>query len=162
MITASEMEKINVLSDFSTKQKKKLGLIANKIKCKKGKKVYLSKYRAGRLFVVIKGKVDLRVFDPKDVVGISFGTMGEGALFGGSSLLKPPEYTVTAFCKKDSEFLVIESNDLTDLMAQDYKLGYKLMKKIAQIYFDRYESAKKQIHDMVKVLTLRPLDNLSG
>jgi len=162
MITASEMEKIEVFRVFSAKQIKKLSLIAKKIKYKKGKKVYLSKYRAGRLFVVIKGKVDLRVFDPNEEVGISFGIMGDGALFGGASLLKPQEYTVTAFCKKDCEFLVMESNDLIDLMDRDNELGYKLMKKVAQIYFDRYERAKVQIHDMVKVLTLRPLDNLSG
>ena len=162
MIIASEMEKFEVFSVFTAKQKKKIALIAKKIKFKKGKKIYLSKYRAGRLFVVIKGKVDLRVFDPSDEVGISFGKMGKGELFGGASLLKPQEYTVTAFCNKDSEFLVMESNDLIDLIDRDSELGYKLMKKVAQIYFDRYERAKKQIRDMVNVLTLRPLENLSS
>jgi len=162
MVTASEIKKIEVFSVFSAKQKKKIALIAKKIKYNKGKKVYLSKYRAGRLFVVTKGKVDLRVFDPDDEVNISFGILGAGELFGGSSLLKPQEYTVTAFCKEDSEFLVMESNDLIDLMAKDPELGFKLMKKVAQIYFDRYERAKTQIHDMVKALTLMSFDNISS
>jgi CRP-like cAMP-binding protein len=154
MVTASEMEKMEVFSGFTTKQIKKLSLIAKKVTFKKGKKVYLSKYRAGRLFVVAKGKVELRIFDPTEVVAISFGTLGQGELFGAASLFKPPEYTVTAFCKKDSEFLVMEASDLIDLMEKDKELGFKLMKKVAQVYFDRYERSKKQIQDMVKTMSL--------
>ena len=154
MIITSEMENIETFSTFSAKQKKKIALIAKKTKYKKGKKVYLSKYRAGRLFVVVKGKVDLRLFDPTDEVGISFGIMRSGDLFGAASLLKPQEYTVTALCKKDSEFLVMESNDLIDLMEKDKDLGFKLMKKVAQVYFDRYERSKKQMQAMVKTMSL--------
>jgi CRP-like cAMP-binding protein len=154
MVAIGEIEELGVFSGFNAEHKKRLARIAQKMKYAKGQEVYLSKYRANRIFVLVKGKVDLRIFNSDKVVGVSYGTLNDGQLFGGASLLKPQEYTVTAYCQEDSELLVMESKDLLDLMVTDYELGYKFMKKVAQIYFDRYERAKKQIHEMVKATTL--------
>ena len=154
MATIGEIEELEVFNVFNAEQRKRLSRIAQKVKYAKGQEVYLSKYRANRVFVVVKGKVDLRIFNSDGVVGISFGTLGDGELFGGASLLKPQEYTVTAYCQEDSELLVMESNELLDLMVTDYELGYRFMKKVAQVYFDRYERTKTQMHDMVKAPTL--------
>lgn len=154
MATIGEIEKLEVFNVFNAEQRKRLSRIAQKVKYAKGQEVYLSKYRANSVFVVAKGKVDLRIFNSDGVVGVSFGTLGDGELFGGASLLKPQEYTVTAYCQEDSELLVMESNDLLDLMVTDYELGYRFMKKVAQVYFDRYERTKTQMHDMVKAPTL--------
>lgn len=154
MTTTREMDELEVFNGFDAEQKKRLARIARKVKHTKGQEVYLSKYRANRIFVVVKGKVDLRILNSDQVVGVSFGTLGDGQLFGGASLLKPQEYTVTAYCQEDSELLVMEANDLLDLMVTDYQLGYRFMKKIAQVYFERYERTKTQIHNMVKAPTL--------
>jgi len=154
MATIGELEELEVFNVFNADQKKRLARIAQKVKYAKGQEVYLSKYRANRVFVVVKGRVDLRVFNSDGVVGVRFGVLDDGQLFGGASLLKPQEYTVTAYCQEDSELLVMEANDLLDLMVTDYELGYRFMKKIAQVYFDRYERVKKQIHEMVKATTL--------
>jgi CRP/FNR family cyclic AMP-dependent transcriptional regulator len=154
MTTIHELDELEVFSEFNPEQKKKLSLIARRMNFKKGDEVYLSRYRANRVFVLVEGKVDLRVLNPDGAVGVSFGTLGDGKLFGGSSLLKPQDYTVTALCDEDCELLVMESNALIDLMDQDHELGHKLMKKVAGIYFDRYERTKNQIHEMIKATTL--------
>lgn len=154
MATIKEIEELEAFNGFNAEQKKRLARIAQKINYTKGQAVYLSKYRANRIFFVVKGRVDLRVLNSDGIVGVSFGTLGDGQLFGGASLLKPQAYTVTAHCQADSEFLVIEANDLLDLMVTDYQLGYRFMKKVAQVYFDRYERTKTQLHDMLKAPTL--------
>ena len=154
MATIKEIEGLEVFNGFNAEQKKRLARIAKKAHYTKGQSVYLSKYRANRIFVVVTGRVDLRIFNADEIIGVSFGTLGDGQLFGGASLLKPQAYTVTAYCQEDSEFLVMEANDLLDLMVTDYQLGYRFMKKVAQVYFHRYERTKKQIHTMVKAPTL--------
>lgn len=154
MATIVEIEELKVFNGFNAEQKKRLARIAQKVKYAKGQEIYLSKYRANRIFFVVKGSVDLRVFNPDGVVGVSFGTLDDGQLFGAASLLKPQEYTVTAYCQEDSELLAMEANDLLDLMVTDYELGYRFMKKVAQVYFDRYERTKTQIHNMVIAPTL--------
>ncbi len=154
MATIGELAELEVFNVFNAEQRKRLARIAQKVKYSKGQEVYLSKYRANRIFVVVKGRVNLRIFNPDGVVGVSFGTLDDGQLFGGACLLKPQEYTVTAYCQEDSELLIMEANDLLDLMVTDYQLGYRFMKKVAQVYFDRYERTKTQIHEMVKAPSL--------
>jgi len=150
MVTVKDLEALEVFNGFSSEQKKKLAAICEKKKYEMGKEVYLSKFRASRLFVVVKGKVDLLAEEHDGETGLSLGTLGDGQLFGGASILKLQRYTIAAFCLEDSELLLIESNDLFELIAGDYELGYKLMKKVAGVYLHRYELAKTQLHQMVK------------
>jgi len=154
MLEISELKIFDVFSVFSDQQLHNLSILTEKKEYKQGEKVYLSKYRASRLFVVSKGLVSLRLFESGEQIGLNFGTIDSGNIFGGACFLKPQSYTLTAICLKDSELLVIEVNKLFDLFKKDYEFGYKFMKKIAQIYFDRYEIAKNQIYQMIKTPTL--------
>ena len=112
--------------------------------------IYMSKERAGRIFIVQDGLVSLRLFNPGEEYGLSFGMRERGDLFGGASFLKPQRYSVTAVCLKDTDLFVIEAPQLLDVFEDDAELGYKFMKEIAQIYFDRYLNAEEQLHEMIK------------
>ncbi len=149
MATVNDLEALEVFNGFSSEQKKKIAAICQKKKLKKGDDVYLSRYRASRLFVVTSGRVDLQALDEDKRVGLSLGTLSQGQLFGGASILKLQAYTITAVCLTDAELLVIESDDLFEAIAGDYELGYRIMKKVAEVYLARYETAKKQLYDMV-------------
>lgn len=149
MVPVNELDALDVFNGFSSEQKKKIAAISQKKKLKKGDDVYLSRYRASRLFVVVNGRVDLQVFDDDKLVGLSLGTLSSGQLFGGASILKLQAYTITAICLEDTELLLVESNDLFEAIAEDYELGYRVMKKVAEVYLARYETAKKQLYDMV-------------
>jgi len=160
MVTVNELDALEVFNEFSGEQKKKIAAISRKKKMKKGEDVYLSRYRASRLFVVISGRVDLQAVNEDKMVGVSLGTLSDGQLFGGASILKLQAYTITAVCLADTELLLIESNDLFEAISEDYELGYRIMKKVAEVYLARYETTKKQLHDMVNtpqvVITAQP------
>ena len=106
------------------------------------------------MFVVSKGLVGLRRIDPEDEVGIAFETRESGELFGAASFMHPQHYTLTAVCIEDSEVMAIDADKLSDLCEKDPAVGYKLMLKIAQIYFERYKTAKRNLHDMVRTPTV--------
>ena len=146
MVTVNELDALEVFNEFSSEQKKKIAAISKKKKTKKGGNVYLSQYRASRLFVVINGQVALQVLNSDESVGLTFGTLEGGQLFGGASMLRLQEYTIAATCRMDTELLVMESDDLFDLIAEDYKLGFRIMKKVSEIYLSRYLTAKKQLN----------------
>jgi CRP-like cAMP-binding protein len=63
--------------------------------------------------------------------------------------MQPQEYTLTAVCLEDTEVLAIDSDKLAKMCEQDPLLGYRLMLKIAQIYFERYKTAKRNLYGMV-------------
>jgi hypothetical protein len=59
--------------------------------------------------------------------------------------MKDQIYTLTAVCLEDTELLVIDAGRLSKVCELDFELGYRLMKKVAQLYFDRFEVAKREL-----------------
>jgi len=41
--------------------------------------------------------------------------------------------------------LIIDADKLLELCEINFELGYRLMKKVAQLYFSRYETAKREL-----------------
>ena len=101
-----------------------------------------------------KGIVSLRRFEHGDKVGIAFETRKSGEIFGAASFMHPQHYTLTAVCIEDSEVMAIDADKLSDLCEKDPAVGYKLILKIAQIYFERYKSAKRNLCEMVRTPTI--------
>jgi CRP-like cAMP-binding protein len=145
------MELFDVLSDEHLEE-------VAKITEKKSYKIHDHIYERGNaakhLFVVKKGLVSLRRIDPGDEVGIAFETREPGELFGAASFMKPQEYTLTAVCQEDTEVMAIDADKLFELTEKDPVVGYQLMLKIAQIYFERYKTAKRSLHEMVRTPTV--------
>lgn len=50
--------------------------------------------------------------------------------------------------------MAIDADKLSDLCEKDPVVGYKLMVKIAQVYFERYKTAKRDLHEMVRTPTV--------
>jgi CRP/FNR family transcriptional regulator, cyclic AMP receptor protein len=154
MVDVSELKKFEVFSVFSDKQLQELAKISEKKTYKVNSHVYEHGDRAKYLFVVSKGLVSLRELKPGDQIGIAFEMRERGELFGAACFMKPQQYTLTGVCLEDSEVLAIDADKLYDLCESDAEVGYKLMKKIAMLYFERYKHAKRQLFDMVRAPTI--------
>ena len=154
MVEVSDLKKLELFGTLAEKQLEEIAEITEKKSFKKHSHVYERGNGAKHLFVVNKGLVSLRRIDPGDEVGIAFETREPGELFGVASFMKPQEYTLTAICMEDTEVMAIDADKLFELCEKDPTLGYQLMLKIAQIYFERYKSAKRSLHDVVRTPTV--------
>jgi CRP/FNR family transcriptional regulator, cyclic AMP receptor protein len=154
MVDVSELKKFEMFSVFSDKQLDQLAKMTDKKKYKANAHVYEHGERAKYLFVVTKGLVSLRELKPGDTVGIAFEMRERGELFGAACFMKPQQYTLTGVCMEDSEVLAIDADKLYDLCEADAEVGFKLMKKVAMLYFERYKNAKRQLFEMVKAPTI--------
>lgn len=154
MVKVNELATFYLFSAFSVEQLEELAEITAQKTYKKHTHVYERGDRAKHLFVVSKGLVSLRRLDPGDQVGIAFETREHGDLFGAASFMHPQHYTLTAICLEDTEVLAIDADKLFELCEKDPAVGYKLMLKIAQIYFERYKTAKRSLHDVVRTPTV--------
>jgi len=157
MVGIDELKTLKIFNEFSEKQLEELAKITEKKWYESGSKVYQNGDRAYRLFVVTKGTISLSALISEDQGRIAFEIRECGGLFGCACLMKPRINTLTAVCLEDSEVLVIDADQLIELLEQDPQLGYKFMKKISQIFFERYNVAKREIHAMAKN---RPLEKL--
>ena len=154
MLEASEMAYLKVFDLLSDEQLEEIARITEKKSYKMHDHIYERGNAAKHLSVVKKGLVSLRRIDPGDEVGIAFETREPGGLFGAASFMKPQEYTLTAICLEDTEVMAIGADKLFELCEKDPAIGYELMLKIAQIYFERYKIAKRSLHDMVRTPTV--------
>lgn len=154
MVDVNDLKKAEVFSVFSDKQLKELAQITETKKFKVQSHVYEHGDRAKYLFVVVKGLVSLRELKPGDQVGIGFEMRERGEIFGAACFMRPQNYTLTAVCLEDTELMAMDADKLFDLCQKDTELGYKFMTKVAQLYFERYKVAKRQLHEMVKTPTI--------
>lgn len=154
MVDVSDLKKIEGMAVFSEKQLGDLAGITDKKTYKAKEHIYEHGDRARFMFIVTKGLVSLRQLMPGDEVGIVFEMRERGELFGAACVMKPQQYTLSAVCMEDSEVLAIDADKLFDLCEADPDLGYRFMKKIAQLYFERYKVCKRQLYEMVKAPTV--------
>ena len=154
MVDVSELKRLEVFSVFTDKQLEQVAKITEKKNFKIHSHVYEHGERAKYFFVVCKGLVSLRELKPGDQIGIAFEMRERGECFGAACFMKPQSYTLTGVCLEDSEVLAIDADKLFDLCEADAEMGYKFMKKIAGLYFERYKAAKRQLFEMVRTPTI--------
>lgn len=154
MIKAGILKDLDVFRAFSDVQLDELSKITEKRTFEKGTLVYQRGYRADRIYLVTKGLVGLDKLKPGEKIGISFEHREKGELFGTACFLELQKYSLTAVCLQDSEVVSIDADKFFELCQSDPELGYKFLKKVVQIYFERYQAAKRQIHEMVKTSTI--------
>ena len=147
MVEAKELAKFYLFSILSNEQLEVIAGITDKKTYRKHTHIYERGDRAKHLFVVNRGLVRLRQLEQGDDVGVDFETRKSGELFGAASFMHPRHYTLTAVCIEDSEVMAIEANKLFELCQTDPAVGYRLMLKIAQVYFERYKIAKRSFYE---------------
>ena len=154
MIEVDEIKQLDFFSVFSQEQLEELSKITEKRIYEKGALVYQRGYVANHIYIVTKGLISLNRLEPGEKIGISFEKREQGELFGAACFMEPQEYTLTAVCMADSEVMVLDADKLFEICERDPELGYKFLKEVAQIYFERYKVAKRQVHEMVKTPTI--------
>ena len=154
MTEATELKQFDLFKGFSEKQLSQLAQLTSKKKYGKGQVIYEEGDPAKRIFVVGNGLVSLRRVEPGKLVGIAFENRERGELFGTAAVMQPQEYTLTALCLEDTEVYAIDADKLGKICELDPQLGCKFMSAIAQVYFERYKSAKRQLYQMVQTPTL--------
>jgi len=150
MTAIGDFKKFDFFNAFSEDQLKELAKVTEKKAFKKRAEIYKEGDRANHIFLVTKGWVSLRKIDPEKDIGISFENREKGELFGTACFMKPQEYTLNAICMEESEVLAMNADKLFDLFQKDYEIGYRFLKEIAKVYFERYKSVKRQLYEMVK------------
>ncbi|MFO7554691.1 MAG: cyclic nucleotide-binding domain-containing protein [Desulfobacterales bacterium] len=150
MTDVKDFKNFDFFNAFSEAQLKEIAKVTEKKTFKKGSEIYKEGTRANHIFLVSKGWVSLRKIDPEKDIGISFENREKGELFGTACFMKPQEYTLNAICMEDSEVLAMNADKLFDLFQKDNEIGYRFIKEVAKVYFERYKSVKKQLHEMVK------------
>lgn len=150
MVQTADLKMLDFFKIFSDPQLELIARITEKKAYKAKAHVYEHGDPAKYLFVVSRGVMSLKQIRPDDEVGITFEMREAGEIFGAACLMEPQHYTLTAVCLEDCELLAIDADSLLEHCRKDPELDQKFMRKVAQIYFERYKAAKRQLYEMNK------------
>lgn len=146
MVEVSELKALNLFNTISEEQLLEVARITNKKTYKNNSFIYQQGQPAREFFIVASGLVSLRgLRDEEEELEKAFELCEPGDLLGAASLVNDRVYTLTALCLEDTDIFFLNAGKLLNLCEVDYELGYRLMKKVAEIYFERYETAKREL-----------------
>jgi CRP-like cAMP-binding protein len=140
---------------LTPKEVERLSNVSGVVKLGKGERVYAEGIPASHLFVLLKGKVELRR-PAKGGLSLLVDEVVEGGVFGVSSLTGGERYLLNAQCVEDSEVLKVESQALRRILDENPAIGYAVQRRISQILFKRYVDAMERLRSIVQAVPMGP------
>lgn len=137
-----QLKKFDIFSGMDENDLQKIAGICVVEKLPKGVQVFKTGDPAEYLFMVNKGKIELRfnISYHNMSTEISLDEVFEGNTFGWSALTHPFRYTLSAFTAEDSELVQIKESDIKKICQENNRLGYILMNNIAKIIGQRFSA----------------------
>lgn len=113
----------------------RLARIARRQSVPRGEFLFLLGDPADRLFVVVKGEVDICFplsFDGT-LRNVAVESLGPGSALGWSALVEPYRFTMSARSGEGCEVAAFHRRELLDLLDADARLGRAFMGRIAEV-----------------------------
>ncbi|MBK1876237.1 Crp/Fnr family transcriptional regulator [Pelagicoccus mobilis] len=107
----------------------------------------LSGSSAETFFIILEGTVSIQVQPPHNSP-ITILTLGEGDTLGWSWIFPPYAWHFDAHATSPTKVIAFDAESVREKCDQDHELGYKLMKRIAQVMLDRLVATRLQLLDL--------------
>jgi signal-transduction protein with cAMP-binding, CBS, and nucleotidyltransferase domain len=139
---------------LSPKEVERLSAASGVMKLKEGERVYADGFPATHLFVLLKGRVELRR-PTKGGVDLLVDDLIEGSLFGVSSLTGMERHLLDAVCVQDSEVLKLEAKSLRQILDETPIVGYAIQKRVSEIFFKRYVETMERLQAVAQAIPVQ-------
>jgi CRP-like cAMP-binding protein len=139
---------------LSPKEVERLSAASGVMKLKEGERVYADGFPATHLFMLLKGRVELRR-PTKGGVDLLVDDLVEGSIFGVSSLTGMERHLLDAVCVEDSEVLKLEARVLRQVLDENLVAGYAIQKRVSEIFFKRYVEAMERLQAVVQAVPVQ-------
>jgi CRP-like cAMP-binding protein len=132
-----KLEKHGVFGLLSPDEIKRLSADSGEMVFKEGEKIYSEGVPASHIFILIKGRVELKrpIRGGQDLL---VDDLIAGNIFGPCCLLGADRYLLDAVCAEDTEVLKIEGKALRKILDDNPVAGYAMQRTVSRIYFNRY------------------------
>lgn len=97
------------------------------------------------LFIVLEGKMKIKLEAVLPHYDIALSTIEAGQIFGELALIDSSPRSATVVCETDARVAVLNGAELNRLMEEDNHIGYVLMKNIARTICARLRKANREL-----------------
>ena len=152
-MAVEKLEKHELFGLLNPTEIKRLSAASGIAKLKEGDRIYSEGVPASHLFVLIRGRVELKR-PTKGGLNLLVDDLIAGSIFGVSSLMGTDRYLLHADCAEDSEVLKIECKVLRQILDGNPVVGYAFQRRVSQIFFKRYLNTMERLQTIVQAIPI--------
>lgn len=112
-----------------------------------GKYLFKENEEANSFYIVRNGKIALEIYSPEKGA-IVIQTIGEGEMIGWSWMVPPYHWKFDARAIELTRLIELDGTCLRNKCESDPKLGYEIMKRLANVFEQRINSLRLQFLDL--------------
>jgi CRP-like cAMP-binding protein len=129
--------KVEVFRGLSPGQLESLARVSEERKYRRGEAVFTEHSSGAQVYIIQKGKVCIELGLKGKPNTATIQRLGVGQIFGELALVDKRSRSATAMCEDDCEIITIDRDKLDELFEQDSRLGYVVMRNLAQLLAER-------------------------
>ncbi len=148
MLKTGDLKKFPVFEKLRDKTLEKIVNACSISTYQAGEKVLSEGQQAGKLYLILRGRVVIERRLPVSWVDQKEGIvryLNGNEIFGWSALMDSKTYTVTARCLENTEFIEIDGRKLLEILDSDHESGYMFMRDLASIIDRRLTSTSEYL-----------------
>ncbi len=131
------LEKVEIFGGLSPTQLESLVQISEEKKYRGGETVFTERSSGAEVYIIKQGRVCIELGLKGKPNTATIQRLGVGQIFGELALVDRRSRSATAICESDCEIITIERDRLDELFEQDSRLGYIVMRNLAQLLAER-------------------------
>ncbi|MGB9663789.1 MAG: cyclic nucleotide-binding domain-containing protein [Ignavibacteria bacterium] len=112
-----------------------------------GKYLFKENEEANSFYIIRSGKVALEIYSP-EAGSIIIQTLGEGDIIGWSWMVPPYQWRFDARAVELTRVIELDGTCLRNKCEIDPKLGYEIMKRLANVFEQRINAMRLQLLDL--------------
>lgn len=112
-----------------------------------GKYLFKENEDANSFYIIRSGKVALEIYSP-EVGSIIIQTLGEGDIIGWSWMIPPYQWRFDARAVELTRVIELDGTCLRNKCESDPRLGYEIMKRLANVFEQRINAMRIQLLDL--------------
>lgn len=148
MIDIEKLKGFSVFKQLNERELEQIALIAEEESVKKDTRIFEEKALAVNLYLVLEGKVELRI-SGNSIKKIVIDSAGPGDIFGWSAVTDPHTFTAAAWTTEDSKFIILGSEHMINLFDKNNHIGYRIIKEIATVASRRVKALEQKLADVI-------------
>jgi len=137
MDSTKVLKKVEIFSGLSLTQLESLARISEEKKYRRGETVFTERSTGDEVYIIKKGKVCVELGLKGKPNTATIQRLSVGQIFGELALVDKRSRSATVVCENDCEIITIDRDKLDELFERDTRLGYIIMKNLAQLLAER-------------------------
>jgi len=137
MDNTKTLKKVEIFRGLSQTQLESLAQISEEKRYRRGETVFTERSTGDEVYVIKRGKVCIELGLKGKPNTATIQRLSVGQTFGELALVDKRSRSATVVCENDCEIMAMDRDRLNELFESDTRLGYTIMKNLAQLLAER-------------------------